>query len=164
MKTEMQKIHDLIEKFDTAMLVTHGRDGFERARPMAIAHVEPNGSIWFFTGRVSEKVREILVDDEVLLVMQKDHSLYLSLSGHATLVDNSAKAAELWREAYKTWFPGGVNDPNLLLVRVSANLVEYWDNTGLNGIKYLFESAKAYVQGVPPKVSEPEQHDRVRFS
>ena len=164
MKTEMQKIHDLIEKFDTAMLVTHGRDGFERARPMAIANVEPNGTVWFFTGRVSEKVREILVDDEVLLVMQKDHSLYLSLSGHATLVDNSGKAAELWRESYKTWFPGGINDPNLLLVRVSANLVEYWDNTGLNGIKYLFESAKAYVQGVSPKVSEPEQHDRVRFS
>lgn len=161
METPVQKIHGLLKKFNTAMLVTHGRDAIEHARPMGIAHLEENCDLWFFTDRISEKTREIRQDAKVLLVFQKDHGAYLSLTGRAQLSEDKAKAVEFWKESYKTWFPGGVNDPGLLLIRVSVHETEYWDNTGLKGIKYLFETAKAYVQGTRPKVDEPEQHGKV---
>ncbi|HEX4342410.1 MAG TPA: pyridoxamine 5'-phosphate oxidase family protein [Verrucomicrobiae bacterium] len=163
MENHIEKVHSLLTKFDTAMLVTHGRDGIDRVRPMGIAKVEPNCDVWFFTGRASEKTREIEHDTEVLLVCQKDHSAYLSVLGRAQLSDDRAKATELWKAAYKTWFPGGVDDPNLLLIRVNVTAAEYWDNTGVNGIKYLIEAAKAYVTGSSPHVNEPEQHGKVNL-
>ena len=158
-----KKIHRLLAKFDTAMLVTCGRDGIGRARPMGIVKIEENCDVWFFTSSVSEKVREIENESEVLLVFQKDHSVYVSLLGRAQLTTDSAQAATLWKPAYKIWFPHGLDDPDLLLIRVSAREAEYWDNTGFNGVKYLFEAAKAYVKGTTPKVNEPEQHGNVNL-
>ena len=58
---QVQKIRELLEDFDTAMLVTHGEE-FAHARPMAIAAVEPNCNLWFFTERGSAKVHEIQSD------------------------------------------------------------------------------------------------------
>ena len=75
METPTQKIHGLLKKFDTAMLVTHGHDTIEHARPMGIAHLEENCDLWFFTDRVSEKTREIQQDAKVLLVFQKDYGI-----------------------------------------------------------------------------------------
>lgn len=163
MENPTQKILGLLKKFDTAMLVTQGRDFVEHARPMGIARVDENCDVWFFSGRVSEKVREIQNDANVLLVFQKDHGAYLSITGRAQLIADKNKAAELWKESYKTWFPGGVNDPDLLLIRVSVHEAEYWDNTGFKGVKYLFETARAYVSGTRPNVNEPEQHGKVNL-
>ena len=159
----LQKIHALLSKFDTAMLVTRGRDGIEHARPMGIAKMEPNCDLWFFTARASEKVREIEQDDEVLLIFQKDHGVYISLTGRAHLVADRAKAAELWKPADTIWFPNGPKDTDVLLIRVSATEAEYWDNTGFKGVKYLFAAVKAYVSATTPEVSEPEQHGKVNL-
>ena len=163
MENSLQKIHGLLKKFDTAMLVTHGRDYIEHARPMGIAHIDDNCDVWFFTERASEKAREIHHDSAVLLVFQKDHSAYVSITGQAQLTTDKSKTAEIWKDSFKTWFPGGVNDPNLLLIRVIVQEAEYWDNTGFKGIKYLFEAAKARSQGTKPHVDEPEQHGKVNL-
>ena len=157
------KIHSLLSGFDTAMLVTHGRDGLNHARPMGIARLEPNCDLWFFTGRVAEKVREIQHDSEVHLIFQKDHKAYISLIGRAQLVQDKAKATELWKPAYRVWFPHGPDDGNILLIRVSATEAEYWDNTGFNGVKYLFEAVKAAMTAKTPQVQEPDQHGRVKL-
>ncbi len=98
---------------------------------------------------------------QVLVVCQKDHSRYLSLSGSAELVSSPAKVRELWKESYRSWFPRGAEDPELVLIAVRPEEAEYWDNRGLNGVRYAFESIKAYATGSRPQVQEGEQHGRV---
>jgi general stress protein 26 len=159
----IEKIHAMLEDFDTAMLVTHSQD-VARARPMAIACVESNCALWFFTGRDTAKVHEIEESRRVLIVCQNDHSSYLSLSGSAQLVSNRAKVRELWKETYRNWFPEGVDDPNLVLISVQPEAAEFWDNKGLNGIRYAFELVKAYATGTRPEVKEGEQHGKVALS
>jgi general stress protein 26 len=158
---QTEKVRELLKDFKTAMLVTQatGRPG--RARPMAIARVDEDCSVWFFTARATEKVGEIRSDNHVLVTCQDERSRYLSLSGKAELIGDRGKARELWRESYKTWFPAGLDDPELLLIRVQPSDAEYWDNQGVNGIRYLFEAAKAYISGVRPKVPEGQQHGKV---
>ncbi len=163
MDEHIEKIYSLISKFDTAMLVTHRPDGIDHARPMAIAKVDPNCDVWFFSGGVSEKASEIEGDSKVLLAFQKDHSVYVSLTGRAQLIADSTQLAELWKPAYKVWFPQGLDDPNLSLIRVNAHSAEYWDSTGFTGVQYLFEAAKAFATGTTPKVNEPEQHGKVNL-
>jgi general stress protein 26 len=163
MENHVEKIHGLLKKFDTAMMVTTGRDWIEHARPMGIAKIEDNCDVWFFSARVSEKVRELEHDRQVLLAFQKDHGIYLSIVGRAQLTTDKAKISELWKEPYRVWFPDGVNDSNLLLIRVNVEEAEYWDNSGLRGIKYIFEAAKAYIKGKQPNVGDPDKHGKVNL-
>jgi general stress protein 26 len=158
---QIDKIHELLEDFDTAMLVTHANNSFLHSRPMAIAKVEPNCDLWFFTGRDSSKVNEIQDEQRVLIVCQDEHSRYISLLGQAELVSDRALFADLWQEHYKTWFPAGIDDPNLLLICVHAREAEYWDNQGTKGVKYMFQSLKAYATGTTPHAKEGEQHAKV---
>ena len=83
------------------------------------------------------------------------------MTGVAELTANRAKARELWDDTYKTWFPQGVEDPDLLLIRVKPLEAEYWDTQGTKGLKYVFEAAKAYVKGKRPQIEEGEQHGHV---
>ena len=67
---ERQKVYEMLERFESAMLVTRNPDGLLDARPMRVADVEPSGPLWFMTARSSRKVGEIEKDSRVLLVYQ----------------------------------------------------------------------------------------------
>ena len=160
---QREHFHKLLKQFNTAMLVTHAGEGRLRARPMVVAQVEDDGRVWFITGAETAKTHEIEADTRVHIICQNDRSAYLSLSGRADLVRDRAKAAELWQEPFRVWFPGGKDDPNIELIVVRPEEGEFWDNEGFNKVKYLFESAKAHVSGKTPEVAEGEQHGRVRL-
>lgn len=157
------KLVELLNEFSTAMLITHESEGRLRARPMAIGQVDDDGTIWFLSGEDTAKVHEILRDTRVHLSLQKDRAIYLSINGHATLVHNRAKVDELWEESYKVWFPGGKDDPNLVLISVEPEDAEYWDNHGWKKVKYLFQSAKAYITRTTPETQD-EKHGMLHLS
>ncbi|RYD69240.1 MAG: general stress protein [Verrucomicrobiaceae bacterium] len=161
--SEAQKFHDLLEKFGTAMLVTHSSQGELRARPMAIAKIDEDCSVWFLSLHESGKVHEIETAPNVAVTCQKDRDIYLSLSGTAVLSRDRAKIEELWDESYKVWFPKGKDDPDLVLIGVEPHEGEYWDQEGTNKLQYLFQAAKAYATGTRPKIEEGEQHGKTRL-
>ena len=145
------------------MLVTRSAEHGFHSRPMAIARVEDDGRMWFFTGKDTAKVHEIEEDSQVHLTAQQGDSAFLALSGRASLTVDRAKIAELWSEPVRVWFPGGKDDPNIELIAVRPERGEYWDNSGLNRCAYLWESAKAYVTGTTPGIDPPEQHGVARL-
>ncbi|HYF37703.1 MAG TPA: pyridoxamine 5'-phosphate oxidase family protein [Prosthecobacter sp.] len=153
----------LLKDFSTAMLVTHAGADQLRARPMAIADIESSGRVWFITSVDTAKVHEIVSDTRVHLVCQKEHSAYLSISGRASLERDRAKLDQVWQEPFKVWFPRGKDDPEIALIAVTPEEVEFWDNQGFNRISYLFESAKAYVSGTKPDIKEGEEHAFVKL-
>jgi general stress protein 26 len=128
------------------MLVTRSDDGSLDARPMAVAQVEDNGQIWFVTDRNSGKVTDLMLDSEVAVTMQSS-SKFVSLSGTAHAVDDRAKLDELWSETWKVWFPDGKASDSIVLLRIEPTRGEYWDNSGMTGVKYLIKAGKAYLQG-----------------
>ena len=54
----------------------------------------------------------------------------MSLSGTATIVDDPAKLAELWNSFTGAWLEGGPENPNNIIIKVSADSAEYWDSPG----------------------------------
>ncbi len=157
---ENEKVIQLLEKFHSAMLVTRTEAGDTRARPMAIAKVE-GSRIWLLTGKQTSKADEIANDARVTLTMQSA-SEFLSVTGRAELRTDRAKIDELWNAAFKVWFPKGKDDPDLSLISVTLDEAEYWDNAGVNKVKYLVEAAKALLTGTTP-VTDSDQHARVRM-
>lgn len=161
--TTHEKLQDLLYDFSAAMLVTRAADGRLRSRPMQVAQVEADGVIWFMTERHSGKMEELAADSHVNVAMQNDRK-FVSISGAATPVDDRRKVAELWNEAWKTWFPGGKDDPGLILLKIDGQCGEYWDNSGASGIKYLIEAGRAYLAGEKPDVAgDPKIHGKVEL-
>jgi general stress protein 26 len=121
------KLWQLVEEIGIAMLTTRD-EGVLRSRPMACVRADSGGTLWFFTKASSPKTSEVRDEHEVnLSLADKDNQNYVSISGRATIVRDRAKARELWNEDQRMWFPGGIEDPELALLRVQVEQAEYWD-------------------------------------
>jgi general stress protein 26 len=156
-----KKLNELVEEFGVAMLATRTAEGELRARPMALAEVEPDGTLWFLTDRRSGKIEELERDDHVVVTMQSK-TQFVSLSGTAAPVEDRERVSRLWKLEWQVWFPGGKDDPNLVLLRVDGHAGEYRDNSGSSGIKYLFEAGKALLTGTRPQIDrDPKVHGKV---
>lgn len=153
-REETAHVRELLNEFSTAMLITHGLERRLHARPMAIADIGENLELWFVSGEDSIKIHEIESDTRAHVVCQKDQSAHLSLSGTATVERDRARVEQLWKEAFRVWFPKGKDDPNLVLIRFTPEHAEFWDNTGFNKIAYLWDAARAYVTGTQPEVRD----------
>jgi general stress protein 26 len=56
---------------------------------------------------------------------------------------------------YKTWFPGGLQDPNLALMKVEVASAEYWDTPG-GRVMQLIGAVKMMTSHKPPKSEHAE--------
>jgi general stress protein 26 len=148
-----EKLIDLIQGFDDAMLVTKNDDGSLNARPMAVAEATDAGELWFVTDRNSGKIADLMLDRDVAITMQSSRK-FVALSGECRVVDDQAKIESLWRELWKVWFPKGTADPSIVLLKVEPARGEYWDNSGMAGLKYLIKAGTAYLQGERAETDE----------
>jgi len=156
-REKRERLTELISGFSTAMLVTRTPEGGMRARPLSIAEKRDGGQMYFSTAIDSPKVHELESDPHVNVVMQ-DGKRFVSVSGVARVVRDRALIDALWSEAWKVWFPRGKDDPALCLLAVDPAEASYWDLTGVDGIRYVFEMAKAYVTGTRPPTDDDERH------
>ena len=115
-------------EFDTATVITRGRTGELHGRPMAVADVDAEGTLWFITNIDSTKVLEIRGDSRAMISLQNSRQ-FVTMNGHFELVSDRAKVDQLWKEPYRVWFDGQ-NDPELVLLRFTPFDAEYWDNAG----------------------------------
>jgi|ERR1019366_2846250 general stress protein 26 len=123
------RLNELTNGIDFAMLTTVRTDGSLHSCPMATQAADATGAIWFFSSNHTEKVEAIKTDPRVnLAYSDASGQRYVSVSGNCELVRDHAKAKELWNPAYKAWFPKGLDDPNLILLRVVILDAEYWDS------------------------------------
>jgi general stress protein 26 len=152
-----QKLKKLLSDFSTAMMTTRTADGRLRSRPLAIAGHRNDGAIYFSTAIESPKVRELEADSQVNVTMQ-DKLRFVSVSGTARVVEDRALVEQLWSETWKVWFPKGKDDPSLRILIVEPQEAAYWDGSGVEGLKYFFESAKAYLMGTRPESDEDQRH------
>jgi general stress protein 26 len=135
------------DKIKTAMLTTYTTAHGFHSRPMGTADLDAEGNFWFFTNEYSEKVAEISLDNKVSLTYA-DHSdnTYLSIKGVASVVDDKAKMKQLWNPYVEAFFPDGINDPKLTLLKIHATDAEYWETTQ-NKVILAFNFIKATVMG-----------------
>lgn len=124
----IEKLKGLLENIDFAMLTTIAGGKF-RSRPMSTQEMDLNGDLWFFTSDQTHKVDEIEADNRVSVAYsQPDDNVYVSVFGRAEISKDRAKIEELWNPILKAWFPKGLDDPTLCLLKVSVEEAEYWDS------------------------------------
>ena len=153
MKKEQENLRehliDMLRGFDSGFLVTESQEGVLHGRPMTVACVKDDGTLYFAANLQSPKVKQLETDPTVGVFFQKGQR-WVSLSGVAVVSHNRVLTDELWSETWKVWFPKGKSDPDLCLLEVTPKSGEYWDQNGAEGIQYFFEAVKAYFTGEPP--------------
>lgn len=121
------KLNELIKGIDFAMLTTIRSDGSLHSCPMATQDVDGDGVIWSFSDSNTQKVEAIRTDPRVNLAYSDVGSQrYVSIAGRCELVRDPVKAKQLWSPLYRTWFPKGLEDPNLILLKIHVQEAEYW--------------------------------------
>ena len=125
----IEKLGEMIDGIKVAMLTTIEPDGVLRSRPMMTQQVEFDGDLWFYTSASAPKAIELQNDHRVNVSYADPGSQrYVSVSGTATLVHDRNKIQDLWNPVFKAWFPKGVDDPDLALIKVDVEQAEYWDS------------------------------------
>ncbi|MDQ3748511.1 MAG: pyridoxamine 5'-phosphate oxidase family protein [Acidobacteriota bacterium] len=142
----IKKVNDLIKDVQIAMLTTIDW-GVLRSRPMQTQEAEFDGTLWFFTSTDMHKTDEIEKDRRVnVSYAAPDLNTYVSVSGMAEIVQDREKIEERWNPIYKTWFPKGLDDPTLVLLKVSVEQAEYWDSSSSTVVQVV-GFVKAFVTG-----------------
>jgi general stress protein 26 len=149
---------EIVSGFRFAMLVDHARDGAPVARPMSVARCTED-VISFATSIGSEKVEEVTRDPRVLVTFQ-GKTEFATVNGRATVHQDRALIQRLWKEDWKVWFPDGPDDPAIAIVDVVPERGEYWDQSGLHGLSFLFRAARAFVAGEQVRVDR-DDHQRI---
>lgn len=157
---KLDKLWDMIKSIDVAMLTSIDQ-GHLRARPMwTLQDMEFTGTLYFFTPLSSHKIEELHSNPEVgLCYSNPTKQDYVSVSGRAHLSRDPDKMRQLWKEPLRTWFPEGLDDPNLGLLAVEVSMAEYWDSPSSTMV-HLYGYVKATLTGKPP---HPGDHEKVRM-
>jgi general stress protein 26 len=157
------KLWDLIKDIRFAMFTTRDAGGDLHARPMTTqnSRLDEDSNLWFFMSMHGDTVADLIADPLVnVAYADPDEGRYVSVSGSAAVVDDMAKKQQLWSKLAEGWFQGGVNDPDLALVRVKIVQANYWDVRD-SKIVQMFKLARAAVTGRPP--GRMGEHGEVRM-
>jgi general stress protein 26 len=92
--------------------------------------------------------------------MQGDRR-FVAMGGLGEIIDDREKIAKAWSETMRPWFPEGPSASDLVLIHFIPDEAEYWDSSGLKGVRFLFEAAKAIVTGRRLNDDDPRRHGSV---
>ena len=126
---DTRKVAELLKDQRFGFLTTTTPEGKLTSRPMTLQEVEFDGDLWFFAERHSHPVAHIAASPQVNVGVGSGGT-WVSLTGHARVVDDTAKKKELWNGGVEAWFPQGPEDPSVVLLRVEGDSAEYWDSPG----------------------------------
>ena len=130
----LAEISEKMRDIDFAVLSTRTEGGALSGRPMSNnREVEFDGDSFFFTCEDKRIVADIERDPNVGLAYQAKSGMlgmkpfFLTLEGRAKLIRDKAAFAEHWTKDLDAWFKQGVDTPGLVMIKVEAERLHYWD-------------------------------------
>lgn len=88
-------------------------------------------TIWFYTSRQN---RVATGGKAIAQFSGKGHDAFASLSGTLVEETDRARFEKHWSKQVEAWFPGGKNDPQLIMLRYEIESAEVWSvDPGLIG-------------------------------
>jgi general stress protein 26 len=117
---------------DIAILSTHTADGDIASRPMSNnGDVTYDGTSYYFTFEQARTVAEIQRNPKVALGFTSEggiftDGLYVAAEGRAELIRDKSAFKAHWTADLDKWFDKGVDTPGLVLIKVRATRLTYW--------------------------------------
>lgn len=132
---DVKKVYELISGMDIAMVTTidsSSTDGRLTSRPLSTQVAEEDGDVLFLVRRSSPVASDVTADPRVN-VAYSSMKAWVSLAGHATLVEDRALVERLWSKGADAFMEGGPDNPDNVVLRVSGDTAHYWGGESLVG-------------------------------
>ncbi|RPF70418.1 pyridoxamine 5'-phosphate oxidase family protein [Aurantiacibacter spongiae] len=86
---------------------------------------DANSAIWFFTTK-----DHCLANGgpSTATFAGKGHEMFARFKGNLTEETSRERFEDLWSKPVEAWFPGGKDDPNLLMLRMDLGQAEIWNS------------------------------------
>jgi general stress protein 26 len=130
----LSELAEKMKDIDFAILTTRTEGGALAGRPMSNnREVEFDGDAFFFTCDDTRTVADIGRDPRVGVAYQAKSGMlgmrpfFLTVEGRAELIRDKARFADHWTRDLDRWFEKGIDTPGLVLIRVAAERLHYWD-------------------------------------
>jgi general stress protein 26 len=131
-----------MQAIDFSMLFTRAESGAMAGRPMSNnGEVEYDGDSYFFTFDDSQTVHDIERDSTVALSLAAPKSLlgkpglFIAVEGKADLIREKAAFSQHWRKELDRWFLQGVDTAGVVLIKVRAERLHYWEGDDSGEVK-----------------------------
>jgi general stress protein 26 len=162
--TDEHTLWTLIKNIKFGMLTHRHTNGQLHSAPLTTQNkADDEGmTLYFFVSRQSEMAACIAKDTHVnVAYAHPGDDSYVSVSGHASIIEDQIKKDYLFTPFAKAWFPGGATDPDLALLPVHIGRADYW-NVKENKMVQLAKMAQAVIKGGTPK--KMGEHKELNFS
>ncbi len=151
----------LIREFDIALLTTFdpGPNGWApkpHSRPMTMLRIDDDGTLYFVAARDSVATARVKSRRRALVTLQSS-SRFAAIEGRLDVRDDNELLRAIWSKANDVWFTGP-DDPNAVALVFRPEKAETWDSSGVKGLRFLFEAAKALITGEKGMPEHPDQH------
>jgi general stress protein 26 len=137
MTKTLADIAEDMKQIDFCTLSTHAPNGQIGARPMSNnSEVEYDGDSYFFTYQDRQMVADIERDPKVAMTYLGSAGLkgilgapgqFIHIEGTASVIKDKAQFAAHWDKSLDRWFPQGIDTPGMVLLKVSAGRIHYWE-------------------------------------
>ena len=130
----LAEVSEKMGGIDIAILSTHTENGEIANRPMSNnGDVDYNGTSFYFTYEQARSVADISRDPKVALGFTahggifSGTGIYVAVEGIAELIRDRAAFKTHWTSDLDEWFDNGVDTPGIVLIKVSAKRITYWE-------------------------------------
>ena len=92
--------------------------------------IDNDATLWFFTPANSHKVVEIQHHQQVNVSFSApNQERFVSILGTAQLTRERQEIQSKWQPGLEIWFPKGIDEPNIALLKIKVNKVDYWESS-----------------------------------
>lgn len=133
-KLSLSDISEKMRDIDFATLSTKTQGGAIASRPMSNnRQVEYDGDNYFFTLEDTGTIADLKSDRAVGLNFQGTSGalgmkpFFIAIEGSAELIRDKSQFAQHWTSDLDDWFKDGTDTPGLVLIKVHAERLHYWD-------------------------------------
>ena len=138
----LSELSEKMRDIDFAMLSTRAEGGQIAARPMSNnREVAYDGDSYFFSYENTHTIDDIKRDPQVGLSFAGAKGWlgkppnFIAVEGKAELIRDKAAFEKHWTKDLDIWFEQGIDTPGIVLIKVHASRIHYWDGEDQGEIK-----------------------------
>ncbi|MEM5518229.1 pyridoxamine 5'-phosphate oxidase family protein [Henriciella sp. AS95] len=132
----LEDISKKMKKIDITMMSTHTSGDEIASRPMSNNRdVDYDGTSYYFAMDDTRTVSDIGKNRNVGLTYQGDGGFQIALEGDAELVRDKSEFESHWNPDLDKWFEDGVDTDGLVMIKVDATRIHYWNGRDEGEIK-----------------------------
>ncbi len=156
-----EELKDMLSRFRIAMLTTCSAEGAFHARPMILAEVGDDGSLWFITSTESGKLEQIAKDPRALAICQSA-TRQVVVSGKAEVVQDPDRLESLWDARWEVFIPEHERDAPRALICLKAEAADYWHVSAESAARFAVDAVRSIVRGKAPH-GRPDRYVHVHL-